>query len=126
MHQSKATSIVKGTNDGSGEAEKDQELVLYEFLGMLVRIAFQRANPTFGNFGNKRAVVHLPGCLESMLDDEVLPRARTDTSAAFRETVMDGALGAQAVLDEYRPKLQTWYDETTADDTTRDRHHRQA
>ena len=73
---SKAAELerVKGNNDGT-EAVKDQELVLYEFVGLLVRIAFQRANPTFGNFGNKKSVVHLPGCLERMLVDEVLPRA---------------------------------------------------
>ena len=46
---------VKGTDEG-GEAKKDQELVLYEFMNMLVRIAFQRANPTFGNFGDKKKV----------------------------------------------------------------------
>ena len=68
---------------------KDAELVLYEFIALLVRISFQRANPTFGNFGSdKKAVVHLPGCLERMLEEEVLPRARRDTSAVFRETVM--------------------------------------
>ena len=38
---------VKGTSDGK-EAKKDAELVLYEFLNMLVRIAFWRANPKFG------------------------------------------------------------------------------
>ena len=31
---------VKGTNDGK-EAKKDAELVLYEFIAMLVRISFQ-------------------------------------------------------------------------------------
>ena len=39
---------VKGTSDGHEEAKKDAELVLYEFLNMLVRIAFWRANPSFG------------------------------------------------------------------------------
>ena len=78
---------VKGGNDGE-EAEKDAELVLYEFVALLVRIAFQRANPTFGNFGNKRAVVPVVEATKSMLEKEVLPRARRDTSAVFRETVM--------------------------------------
>ena len=36
----KATKKVKGTNDGA-EAKKDQELVLYEFIAMLIRISFQ-------------------------------------------------------------------------------------
>ena len=112
-------------NDGS-ETKKDAELVLYEFIGMLVRIAFQRANPTFGNYGNKKAVVHLVnypgsgmegnGCLQTMIEDEILPRARKDTSAVFRETVMT-EMSVVKVLDEYRPKIKAWYDLTCADDT---------
>ena len=43
----KGAARVKGTSDGK-EAKKDAELVLYEFLNMLVRIAFWRANPSFG------------------------------------------------------------------------------
>ena len=35
----KDPSKVKGTNDG-GEAKMDKELVLYEFINLLVRIAF--------------------------------------------------------------------------------------
>jgi len=121
-----AVAKVKGTNDGQ-EAKKDQELVLYEFIGLLVRIAFQRANPTFGNYGNKKAVVHLVnypgsgmtapcGCLQTMIEEEILPRARKDTSAVFRETVMT-ELSVLKVLDEYRPKLKTWYNEMTSDDS---------
>ena len=68
---------VKGGNDGQ-EVEKDAELVLYEFVALLVRIAFQRANPTFGNFGNKRAVVPVVEATTAMLENEVLhARART-------------------------------------------------
>ena len=100
----KEVAKVKGRSDG-GEAKKDQELVLYEFINMLVRIAFQRANPTFGNFGDKKPVKHLPGCLRVMIEDEILPRARKDTSAVFRETVMT-ELSVLKVLDDYRPKLK--------------------
>merc|ERR1719197_2181282 len=111
----KVVGKVKGTDEG-GQAKKDQELVLYEFIGMLVRIAFQRANPTFGNFGDKRPVKHLPGCLRTMIEEEIIPRARKDTSAVFRETVMT-ELSVLKVLDDYRPKLKTWYTTVTADDT---------
>ena len=83
----KKVGVVKGTDEG-GAAKKDQELVLYEFIGMLVRIAFQRANPTFGNFGDQKKTKHLPGCLKTMIEDEIIPRARKDTSTVFRETVM--------------------------------------
>ena len=51
---------IKGGTNGA-EVKKDQELVLYEFLNMLVRISFQRANPTLGNFGDKAELVSLPG-----------------------------------------------------------------
>ena len=93
----KRVAAVKGTDEG-GAAKKDQELVLYEFVGLLVRIAFQRANPTFGNFGDKKAVKHLPGCLKTMIEDEIIPRARKDTSTIFRETVMT-ELSVLKVLD---------------------------
>ena len=108
-------SKVKATNDGE-EAKRDQELVLYEFIALLVRIAFTRANPTFGNFGSKaKEVVHLPGCLQRMLEEEILPRARRDTSSVFRDTVM-ADLAVKAALAEYTPKLQTWYRTTCADE----------
>ena len=111
----KVVGKVKGTNDGK-EAKKDAELVLYEFMNLLVRIAFQRANPTFGNFGDQKPVKHLPGCLRTMLEDEILPRARKDTSAIFREKIMS-EMSVLKVLDDYRPKLDEWYKKTCADDT---------
>ena len=102
---------VRGANSGE-EAVKDEELVLYEFIALLVRISFQRANPTFGNFGNKRQIVLLPTCLQTMLEEEILPRARRDTSAVFRETVMQ-ELSVQAVLQEYEPILKAYYTRVT-------------
>jgi hypothetical protein len=103
----------KGSNDGT-EAVKDQELVLFEFIAVLVRIAFQRANPTFGNYGNKKAVVQLPGCLEAMLKDEVLPRARQDTSQVFRDTIME-ELSVKAIIEQYREQLRVWFEHKCTD-----------
>ena len=60
--------------------------------------AFQRANPTHGQFGDQKPVKHLPGCLQAMIEDEILPRARKDTSTVFRETVMT-ELSVLKVLD---------------------------
>ena len=71
----KKAKKVAGKNDGT-EAKMDQELVYYEFLNMLTRISFQRANPTFGNFGTKAEIGHLPGCLERMIVEEIFPRSR--------------------------------------------------
>ena len=108
-----------------------------------MRISFQRANPTFGNFGDKAELVPLPGCLETMLDQFVLPNARRtrrptlpisplslpcisptsapylprrDTSAQFRDTTMKDAAVLE-VLEEYAERLQEWYKKTAADDT---------
>ena len=108
---------MKGTNDG-GEAKMDKELVLYEFINLLVRIAFQRANPTYGNFGNKREVVPPPGCLEEMITNCILPNARRDTSAEFKETVMQDE-AVKGVLAEYKDKLKAWYAYRRVSDTGR-------
>ena len=113
----KDPSKVKGTNDG-GEAKMDKELVLYEFINLLVRIAFQRANPTYGNFGNKREVVPPPGCLEEMITNCILPNARRDTSAEFKETVMQDE-AVKGVLAEYKDKLKAWYTYRRVSDTGR-------
>ena len=110
-----AAKKVAGKNDGT-EAKKDQELVLYEFLNMLVRISFQRANPTYGNYGSKAEIVSLPGCFERMVIDEILPRARRDTAMQFRETLYEEP-AVQAVITEYRDKMHGWYKITTANDT---------
>eukprot|EP00966_Prymnesium_polylepis_P273177 6310779-Prymnesium_polylepis.1 len=88
------------------KAVRDQELVLYEFINVLVRISFVRANPTFGNFGDKKPVVHLPDCTQAMLEGEVLPRARRDTSEQFRETVMEEP-SVRAVLEKHAPEVRT-------------------
>ena len=82
----KAVPKVKGSTDG--EAKKDQELVLYEFLNMLVRIAFWRANPTFGNFGNREELVPVAYALSNMLNEIILPRAKRENSTAFRQKEM--------------------------------------
>ena len=82
-----------------------------------MRISFQRANPTFGNFGfNKKSAVHLPGCLERMLEDEVLPRARRDESTIFRTTVMEEA-SVIKIFEEYEPMLKAYYNRVTQQDT---------
>ena len=51
-----------------------------------------------------------------MLEEEVLPRARRDTSAVFRQTVM-AELSVQAVLTEYEPMLKAYYTRVTQADT---------
>jgi len=96
----------------------DDVLEMHEFLTMIVRISFFRANPQYGmrkgdnrkatkNADQKNAEkfgeeVPLPGCLSDMLTNLVLPNARRDTYAAeFLEKVLpmpevQAALGAQS------------------------------
>ena len=62
--------------------------MLYEFLNMLVRIAFWRANPNFGLHGNKDELTPVPFALSNMLNEIILPRAKRENSAAFRSKEM--------------------------------------
>ena len=71
-------------NAGSNDAV----LEFHEFLTMLVRISFFRANPQYGmrkgkdqKNAEKFDDVPLPGCLSEMLTEKVLPNSRTDTYA---------------------------------------------
>jgi len=108
----KPAAKLKGTSSGE-EAKKDQELVLYEFLNMLVRIAFWRANPTFGNFvdkdkdgkKDKEEPTPVAYALSNMLNEIILPRAKRENSAAFRQKEMQDSK-LIAVLDSYKPKLK--------------------
>merc|ERR1740138_260350 len=110
-----AAGKTKGTTDGR-EAKKDAELVLYEFLNMLVRIGFWRANPNFGLHGNKDELVPVPFALSNMLNEIILPRAKRENSAAFRNKEMQDPK-LLAVLDQYKMKLKEWYDKKVTDDS---------
>ena len=55
------------------DTEMDQELVLYEFVEVLVRIAFWRANPYHGIIKLAVTLVPFPDCLSKMLHEVVLP-----------------------------------------------------
>merc|ERR1719230_18137 len=125
--QKKEVGRVKGTSDGK-EAKKDQELVLYEFLNMLVRIAFWRANPSFGLWvdkdkdgkKDKEEAVPVPLALSNMLNDIILPRAKRENSAAFRNKEMQDPK-LLTVLETYKLKLKEWYDKKVADDSDQKR-----
>ena len=119
-----APKKVRGTNEG-GEAVKDQELVLYEFLALLVRLAFWRASPGFGlwvdkdgdGIKDKEEPVAVPLALSSMLNEVILPRAKRENSAEFRETHMKDAALLE-VLGSYDSKLEMWFASNVGKDTT--------
>ena len=99
-----------------GDAKRDQELVLYEFIALLVRIAFWRSNPNFGLHGNKDELVPVPAALHTVLTEIILPRAKRDTAAQFRDKYM-GTADVQAVLASYSDRLRAWYAAKVADDS---------
>ena len=82
------------------EDELDKELVLYEFIALLVRVAFWRANPYHGIIKLQATVTPLPDCLSQMLTEVVLPNARRDDSAVFKETLAKDK-GMQAALEQH-------------------------
>lgn len=121
----------------------DSVLEFNEFLTMLVRIAWHRANPHYGlqkGMDGKRderstrmseammerklgqegelqfsdEEVPLPGCLGDMLTNFVLPNARRDTYARdFAETTLTTP-DVQAALGGQHEQISTWYEMTSA------------
>merc|ERR1719305_1121687 len=108
----------------------DDVLEFHEFLTMLVRISFFRANPQYGmRKGDDRKVtknvdqknadkfgeeVPLPGCLSDMLTNLVLPNARHDTYAQeFAETTLP-LPEVQSALSAELEKLSTFYEMVSA------------
>ena len=115
--------------------ETDQELVLYEFIELLIRIAFWRANPFFGLRGPEKAksprkaqsqgginipegVVPYPDCLRIMLHEVVLPNAQRDDSHLFKEQMANDK-AMQEVLEAFDGKLRKWWDKVTQESKSR-------
>jgi len=99
----------------------DTVLELHEFLTMLVRISFFRANPQYGMRKGKDQAnaekfddVPLPGCLSDMLTALVLPNARQDTYAQeFAENTLP-LPEVQAALGSQLEALSTFYEMVSA------------
>ena len=99
----------------------DTVLEFHEFLTMLVRISFFRANPQYGmrkgkdqKNAEKFDDVPLPGCLSEMLTEKVLPNSRTDT---YAEEFANNTLPlpeVQAALGGQLEQLSTFYEMVSA------------
>ena len=106
----------------TGEDAKagDRGLELHEFLECVVLLAFERANPKYGQVGfNNKAYqvgadgdsvrmlkpkmewITLPGCLESLLKDCLLKKAKTDTLAKMKK-VINADAACQKVITEHK------------------------
>ena len=89
------------------DATADMQLNLFEFINLLVRVAFWRANPQWGSKYNKKDLTPVPESTQILLEECILPKAKRDTSGEFKK-VLAGDQSTQAVLAEYREKLQNW------------------
>jgi len=87
--------------------EVDAQLNLFEFINLLVRIAFWRANPQWGSKYNKKDLTPVPESTQILLEECILPNARRDTSGEFKK-VLQADAATQGVLTEYRDRLQAW------------------
>ena len=119
----------------TGEDAKagDKGLELHEFMECVVMIAFERANPKFGEVGfNNKAFqvdqtgdkvrqmkkgpewITLPGCLETLLKDVLLKKAKTDTLAKLKKVILADP-ACQAVLKEHRAYFKEEFSERSVD-----------
>ena len=102
-HTSRSKSAKRVLSPAKGKARPDNRLTLSEFIACIVRLSFLRANPKHGQYDHKGRLVPLPGCLEKMLVNFILPNAKQDTSSLFREELARDA-DVQAAIDRWRPK----------------------
>ena len=61
---------------------------------------------------DREECVPVPLALSEMLNDLILPRAKRENSAAFRQKEMQDPK-LLAVLDSCKPKLKEWYADAT-------------
>jgi len=110
----------KADKSGKGQAgpPPNKELVLPEFLNLIVRVSFWRLNPEFGELTmeHQEELLPVPVTLDRLLKENILPRAHRDDAADFREKMMADA-AVRAVIDAERDRLQAWYDKIPLDDS---------
>jgi hypothetical protein len=84
----------------------DNALELHEFMEALVQLSFSRANPRHGEAGREHeAAQPLPGCLEAMLQKNLMKKAKRDGLAKVR--VMVGKDPAVLkLLEKQGPRLR--------------------
>ena len=74
-----SADAVKDASASAKGFKADGSLELHEFLEAVVKLSFARDNPQFGASGDASAVPKpLPGCLETMLKDNLLLNAKRD------------------------------------------------
>ena len=98
--------FVETNKSGKGLAgpAADSELELPEFLGLLVRCAFWRLNPEYGELTmeHQDTLLPVPQCLEQTLRECVLPKAHRDDAA---ELVPCGSVWIEEPRRRPRPSV---------------------
>ena len=90
-------------------AKGDGSLELAEFLEAIVKLAFARENPSFGSDGSTEVPKPLPGCLETILKDNLLLNAKRDALAEVKAALTtDGP--TKQVLAARRDALKSKFD----------------
>jgi len=95
----------------------DSVLEMHEFVTMIIRVAFHRANPRYGinvstGTSGKTQVdaehVPLPDALENVLEAHIFPHCRRDDGAPFAETLLLPDVSAE--IASKRRALDDWYE----------------
>jgi len=110
----------KRKTKGKGAEAGDKGLELHEFLECLVMLAFQRANPDMGNVGENDkddCDYPLPGCLESLLEKNILKNARRDKLAKVKK-IVEKDPSVIAVKDARREEMSAQFEIVCKKDAT--------
>uniref|UniRef100_A0A7S2CRY1 EF-hand domain-containing protein n=1 Tax=Haptolina brevifila TaxID=156173 RepID=A0A7S2CRY1_9EUKA len=76
-----------GATLGKTAEHGNNSLDMAEFFECLVMIALARANPMLGEVGHKDPTDPLPGCLDSMLQKNILVKAKRDALFKYKKMV---------------------------------------
>ena len=90
--QTDAKKVMAGRFKGDQAYDKrrkggDNTLEIFEFCELIVRVSFMRANPKYGNVGNREAAFPLPGILDTTLKERILPNAKRDVMREVLEQI---------------------------------------
>jgi hypothetical protein len=129
----KESKVNKNVLEGENAKAGDKGLELHEFFEAVVMLAFQRANPKWGEVGSnnkafsikadgsvrvekaaKEEYILLPGCLETLFKDVLLKKAKTDTLAKIKK-IMETDAACQAVFKEHRAYFKEAFSKRAVD-----------
>jgi hypothetical protein len=98
-------------------ADATKALELHEFVEGVVSLSFSRANPKFGEAGQEshKAAHPLPDCLEQILQQNLLRKAKTDTLIKIKKMASKEP-SVLAVLRPLRPQLRKRFKKLSSKD----------